>query len=308
MTEDGRTAGTPAILVLGNANVDLVLGEVDGWPRVGTEIMVERAETRAGGSAGNSALALAGMGVPHLLVASTGSDPNGAWLRGAFDPASCDWIDADGATTLTVGIVHKGGDRAFFTTPGHLDTARADELIARLPDAPRGPAFALLSGGFLMPGIRAGTARLLEALRARGWRTAIDPGWPPEGWQAGTLKLMEEWMALADIALVNEVEARAIAGRDETAPAAELIAARLAPGQILVVKRGEAGACAWQDGRSFRAAAPRVRVVDTVGAGDIFNAGFLAALAEGAGPAAALVRGVGAASRAISTAPRRYGL
>ncbi|HRP77937.1 MAG TPA: carbohydrate kinase family protein, partial [Aquamicrobium sp.] len=64
---------TPPILVLGNANVDLVLGEIDGWPEVGTEIMVERAETRAGGSAGNSALALAGMGVAHLFIASTGN-------------------------------------------------------------------------------------------------------------------------------------------------------------------------------------------------------------------------------------------
>lgn len=298
---------TPAILVLGNANVDLVLGEVDGWPQVGTETMVERAEMRAGGSAGNSALALAGMGVPHRFIASTGGDPNGAWLRGAFDAASCDWIDGGGPTTLTVAIVHRGGDRAFFTTPGHLDTARVEDLIARLPDAPPGPVFALLSGGFLMPGIRAGTAQLLRALAARGWRTAIDPGWPPEGWRADTLTLMEGWMAAADLALINEAEAQAIAGKDETMPAAAFIAARLRPGQMLVVKQGEKGACAWQDGRQFHAAAPKVGVVDTVGAGDTFNAGFLAALAAGAGPAAALVKGVQAASRAISTSPRRYG-
>lgn len=297
----------PPILVLGNANVDLVLGEIGGWPQIGTEVRVERAETRAGGSAGNSALALAGMGVPHRFIASTGSDPNGAWLRGAFDAASCDWIDDSGATTLTVAVVHRGGDRAFLTTPGHLDTARAGDLVARLPDAPPGPAFALLSGGFLMPGIRAGTNDLLDALAARGWRTAIDPGWPPEGWRRETLRLMEGWLARADIALLNEDEARAVAGRDETAPAAELLAARLKPGQTLVVKEGGKGAGAWRDGRHFHAAAPKVRVVDTVGAGDTFNAGFLAALAKGAGPAAALAKGVQAASRAVSTSPRRYG-
>lgn len=298
---------TPPILVLGNANVDLVLGEIDGWPDVGTEIMVERAETRAGGSAGNSALALAGMGVPHLLIASTGDDANGAFLRGAFDAASCDWTVAPCATTLTVGIVHRGGDRAFFTTPGHLDVARADDLIARLPDAPAGPAFALISGGFLMPGIRAGTDDLLAALSARGWRTAIDPGWPPEGWRPETLALMEGWLARADIALLNEVEVQAVAGREATDEAAELLAARLGAGRILVVKRGGEGASAYLDGRRFHAAAPKVRVIDTVGAGDTFNAGFLAALVKGAGPATALVKGVQAASRAISTAPRRYG-
>ena len=43
---------TVPILVLGNVNVDLVMGPVDGWPAIGTEIEVERAEMRAGGSAG----------------------------------------------------------------------------------------------------------------------------------------------------------------------------------------------------------------------------------------------------------------
>lgn len=297
-------SAVPSILVLGNVNVDLVLGEIDGWPQVGTEIMVERAETRAGGSAGNSALALSGLGVPHHLVASTGSDPNGAWLRGAFDPGCCDWIVDDCATTLTVGIVHKGGDRAFFTTPGHLGSSRVEDVIARLPVAPRGPAFALVSGGFLMPGIRAGTATLLDTLAVRGWKTAIDPGWPPEGWQDGTLGLMEDWLARADIALLNEVEVAAVAGPDDTEAAA--LAARLRPEAMLVVKRGEKGASAHAGGRRFHAAAPKVEVIDTVGAGDTFNAGFLAALAAGAGPAAALVKGVQAASRAISTSPRRY--
>jgi sugar/nucleoside kinase (ribokinase family) len=300
-------SAAPAILVLGNANLDLVLGEIDGWPEVGTEIMVERAETRAGGSAGNSALALSGLGAPHLFIAATGDDANGAWLRAAFDPASCDWTVEPGATTLTVAIVHRGGDRAFFTTPGHLDKIRAEDLIARLPQAPQGAAFALLSGSFLMPGIRAGTEDILAALAARGWRSAIDPGWPPEGWRGETLALMQGWLAQADIALVNEVEAQALAGRDRTEDAAELLAARLRPEQVLVVKQGENGASAWRGGRRFHAAAPKVKVIDTVGAGDTFNAGFLAAMAQGAGPAVALAKGVQAASRAISTTPRRYG-
>jgi sugar/nucleoside kinase (ribokinase family) len=118
---------------------------------------------------------------------------------------------------------------------------------------------------------------------------------------------MQGWLAQADIALVNEVEAQALAGRDRTEDAAELLAARLRPEQVLVVKQGENGASAWRGGRRFHAAAPKVKVIDTVGAGDTFNAGFLAAMAQGAGPAVALAKGVQAASRAISTTPRRYG-
>ena len=56
-----------------------------------------------------------------------------------------------------------------------------------------------------------------------------------------------------------------------------------------------------------RAAAPRVAVVDTIGAGDVFNAAFLAALAEGAPLTGCLAAGTQVASRAISTSPRNYG-
>lgn len=297
---------SPAILVLGNANVDLVLGEIDGWPVVGTEIMVERSEMRPGGSAGNSALALTGLDVDHLFIASTGNDPNGAWLRDAFSKNHSLWIVDDCPTTLTVGIVHKGGDRAFFTTPGHLDMARVEDLVARLPDAPSGPAFALVSGGFLMPGLRAGTSKLLDALHAKGWQTAIDPGWPPEGWQRPTMRLVKEWLDQADIALLNEVEAAAITGEGDPDAAAAALAQGKASSHMIVIKQGAAGASAYANGQRFHASAPSVRVIDTVGAGDTFNAGFLAALARGEDLSQALTRGVTAASRAVSTSPRRY--
>jgi sugar/nucleoside kinase (ribokinase family) len=296
----------PPLLVLGNANVDLVMGEVDGWPAVGTEIVVERSEMRAGGSAGNTALALTGLGVPHLFVASTGNDPNGGWLRERFDAACCDWIVDACDTTLTVGIVHKGGDRAFFTTPGHLQTARLSDLRERIPAAPAGPAFAIVSGGFLMPEIEAGTSDLLAELHDKGWRTAIDPGWPPSSWTAEKRSLMHTWLARADIALLNDEEAMGVTGLVAPHAAFDRLAGDLAPGCLLVVKQGVAGARAAAGGRRFAVAAPRVEVVDTVGAGDTFNAAFLAALARGTDVAQALRAGVECASRAISTFPRRY--
>lgn len=298
--------GAPPLLVLGNANVDIVMGEVDGWPAVGTEIVVERSEMRAGGSAGNTALALSGLGVPHLFVASTGNDPNGGWLRERFDAACCDWIVDACDTTLTVGIVHKGGDRAFFTTPGHLQSARLSDLRERVPAAPPGPALAIVSGGFLMPEIEAGTSGLLAELNGKGWRTAIDPGWPPSGWTADRRGLMRAWLGRADIALLNDEEAMGVTGLAAPQAAFDRLAAELPPGRMLVVKQGVAGARAMIDGQCFAVAAPKVEVVDTVGAGDTFNAAFLAALAHGAEVEGALRAGVECASRAISTFPRRY--
>jgi sugar/nucleoside kinase (ribokinase family) len=295
-----------AILVLGNANVDLVLGEIDGWPAVGTEVVVDRSEMRAGGSAGNTSLALSGLNVPHRLMASTGNDPNGAWLRGQFDAGCCDWIIDDCSTTLTVGIVHKGGDRVFFTTPGHLQSARLDDLLARLAQAPHARAVAIVAGGFLMPDIQAGKARLLAGLHGKGWRTAIDPGWPPRGWTDETIQLMHGWLDLADIALINAEEVKGYAQNSSLEEACRLMTARLRPDQILVVKDGAEGVRAFSDGETFRAVSPPVTVIDTVGAGDTFNAAFMAALSATDDLAAALDHGVATASRAISTFPRRY--
>ncbi|GAA2883218.1 sugar/nucleoside kinase (ribokinase family) [Aminobacter niigataensis] len=296
----------PTLLVLGNVNVDLVLGEVDGWPAVGTEVVVDRSEMRPGGSAGNTALALAGMGEAHLMIASVGNDPNGAWLSGQFDAASCEWIVEPCDTTLTVGIVHKGGDRVFFTTPGHLQRASLEDLIERLPQAPGDNALALISGGHLMPRIEAGTTTLLEALSAKGWRTAIDPGWPPVGWTEANKRQVSDWIAAADISLINAEEAKGLAGVDDLDTATALLVRQIGSAHTLVVKDGAQGAHAYAGGEHFHAASPRVEVIDTVGAGDTFNAAFLASLAKGGSLGAALARGVETAARAISTFPRRY--
>lgn len=290
------------ILVLGNVNVDYVLGPVDGWPAIGTEVEVERAEMRAGGSAGNTALALTGLGEPHRLVASTGDDPNGIWLRGAFDAAMCDWIDDPGMTTTTVGIVHKGGDRAFFTTPGHLHRLTPEVLLARVPAAPRRAAVAILSGNLLMPAIRDATAAILAELRARGWATAIDPGWPPQGWTPALHEQVARWLALTDHALLNGEEVDALGGEG----GAERIAGLMRPDATLAIKSGPAGAVALRGGIRHAVPAPRVDVIDTVGAGDAFNAAYLVAIVAGAPLERALANGVDVASRAISTHPRSY--
>ncbi len=296
----------PGLLVVGNVNVDLVMGEVAGWPAVGTEIILPNSEMRPGGSAGNTALALSGLGMAHTLVATVGDDAIGQWLMASFDKAHSVWAVLPGDTTITVGIVHKGGDRAFLTSQGHLHRSRTHDFGDRIPRAPVGGGYAILSGGYLMPTVEAGTVEMIKLLKSLGWRVAIDPGWPPKGWSERTRKLATHWYEQADIVLLNLDEVKGFTGEDDVAVAVSAMRAEFLDGHVLVVKRGAAGASAYRDGASYHVRAPSVEVVDTVGAGDTFNAAFLAHLSEGGDISAALTRGVMVASRAISTFPRRY--
>jgi sugar/nucleoside kinase (ribokinase family) len=296
----------PSLLVVGNVNVDLVMGEVDSWPAVGTEIILPHSEMRPGGSAGNTALALDGLGIDHMLVATVGDDAIGNWLMNSFDAKRSVWATIPGATTITVGVVHKGGDRAFFTSQGHLHRSRTHDFGDRIPRAPAEGGYAILSGGYLMPTVEAGTSEMIKLLKSLGWRTAIDPGWPPKGWTEKVRKQATQWYEKADIVLLNLDEVVGVTGETDVAVAVSSLRAQLLDDHILVVKRGQAGASAYCDGASYHVRAPSVEVVDTVGAGDTFNAAFLAHLSEGGDLSSALTRGVMVASRAISTFPRRY--
>ena len=111
---------------------------------------------------------------------------------------------------------------------------------------------------------------------------------------------------LLDHLVLNELETTALAGAGAIDFAADQMRADLPQGAALVVKCGAQGAKAWRGDERCECDAPVVPVVDTVGAGDVFNAGYLFALQQGRSLGEALRFGVETASRAISTSPRRY--
>jgi sugar/nucleoside kinase (ribokinase family) len=165
---------------------------------------------------------------------------------------------------------------------------------------------------------------LVVRARAAGATVSLDPGWDPE----------ERWSSVAaaaaavDVLLPNAQEAERLAGAagDEAvrpegvggegevgedavwsagaagseAPAVEAAGAALAAaGPLVAVKLGAGGAVVFAGGEVVRAAAPRVAVLDATGAGDAFDAGFIAGWLDGAGPAGALA--LGCACGALST-------
>ena len=292
------------ICVLGNLNADLVMGPLAGWPAPGTECFLDRCDFRAGGSAGNTALVLHRLGAKAGLVSSTGDDELAVMLAEPFYGPLDRIARLTGRTGISVGITHPDSDRSFLSFAGHLDRTDLALMRAQLADWPLDGALALVSGGFAMPGLRPGLRALLDHLRLEGAETAIDPGWPGDGWTHATRAEALGWARAARHLLLNDKEITGLTGIPDPVHAAEALAEDLPPDTTIVVKRGPQGALAIGPGGRAEAPAAALAPFDTVGAGDAFNAAYLAALANGATLSQALNAGTETAGTVISAFPR----
>lgn len=298
-----RTNHLPGLGIVGDVGVDLVLGTLQAWPRIGTELLMPRSELRAGGSGANAALAARHIGQPSHLISAVGQDHFGRWLEEQFSGIHCSLEVCACETTISVGLMHGCGERNFFTTQGHLQRLSRRHVLQQLPATAR-PGLVLFTAPFLLSELRRDYAGLLAEVAARGYRIALDTGWPPEGWEACREEVLD-WLPHCEHLLINELEARSIAQTESLDEALARIAALLPPEASLVVKTGARGALGQAAGRRVEHLAAAADIFDTIGAGDAFNAGYLSARLRGSDLPASLVAGCRTASAILSRFPRK---
>lgn len=296
----------PKVYVIGNVNVDLIMGPLAPWPAPGTENVLPEGELRVGGAEGNVALALRALGIPHRLICNVGNDVLGRWLARALAGGARRWCVAAKATTISVGVGHPDGERTFLTSPGHLSAMTLHDVKAQLPDRAQSGDIALLVGCFFSPRLLQRYEALIELLAKRGFGIALDTGWPSGGWSVRLARRVANWLGACDHVLLNEIESLALSCQGDVASAAAWLRRKAKPGAAVVIKQGPAGAAGWEGTGQVHVPAPRVKVIDTIGAGDAFDAGYLAARLGGGDLVAAVAEGVAVASAAISTSPRHY--
>lgn len=302
--DTARASLPPLLSIVGDVGVDLVLGSLAAWPDIGTELLMPRSELRAGGSGANAALAARHIGQAVHLISAVGNDHFGHWLAEQLTGIRTSLEVCDRETTISVGLMHHCGERNFFTTHGHLQQLSVQHVLKQLlPVAPRAPApIALFTAPFLLTGLRRRYAELLAEAATRGYRIALDTGWPPEGWDRDEVM---RWLPHCDHLLINELEARSIAGTEDLDEALTQIGGALKPSASLIVKVGARGAIGIEHGQRVSHDTEPADIFDTIGAGDAFNAGYLSARLRGSDLKEGLAAGCRTAGAILARFPRK---
>lgn len=265
------------LLVLGDVNPDLVLRGGDVVPAFGqAEHLVDEAVLTVGGSGAIMACAAARLGLHVVLCGVTGEDLFGRFIREHLEERGVDTrglVTDPGRRTGVTVVLSGPEDRAILTMPGTIGDLRA-ELIA---DGLLGQArHTHVSSYFLQRRLQPDLPELFGRVHAEGGTTSIDPNWDPtERWDGGLVGVL----STTDLFFPNAVEVTRVAHISDVG---EAISRLHAEGVTVVVKQGDRGATAGLGNGSVHVAGLPVPVVDTTGAGDSFDAGFLAAWLGGA--------------------------
>ena len=277
-----------AVLSLGRIYCDLVFRGLDGMPQLGRELFARDFAMTPGGGALITAAHLAARDRPSALLARFGTDSLSTALAGEIEALGLDlqFLERQDSAgpQLTVVMVNDN-DRAFLSRrAGHARPASFERALA-WPEA-----------GHLHIAEYATLHEMRDAIsaaKANGLTVSLDPSWDDELIRD---PMFFERTAGTDIFMPNMEEAHALTGADEP-KAALAILARHFP--VVALKCGADGALLFMDDAIISRPSPRVDVVDTTGAGDAFNAGFLDAWLDGAGAEECLATAISAGSRSV---------
>lgn len=280
------------VIVIGDANIDLVVAGCNELPAPGQEVLVQNMTIHVGGGAALFSLALAKLGLKIAFNGVLGEDGFGQFVRDQFSRYGIDtsYIRKSKKNTGISIAINPENDRSFITYTG----SNADLSLQQLD-----MNSVTLGRHVHLTGYRGSHnhkeyIETVKKLKALGVTTSIDVGWDDTGeWYQGIFDLMNE----VDVFFMNEAEARHYTGCSTAADSMRLLAKHCSH---IVLKLGSEGATASVDGRQLHRSSFSVRVVDTTGAGDSFNAGYIYGYLAGKEPEECLVYGNACGALSVS--------
>lgn len=269
MTTETTRSSAPRILVAGEINADLICQGYREFPNPGKEVLVDDFAMTLGSASAICAAGLVQLGNHTAFVSKVGQDLWGDYCVDFLARLGVDVSRVQKLPALKTGItisVSSERDRALITYLGAITAlTEADISDAMLNEFQH----LHVSSFFLQEGLRPGLATLFQRASSLGLTTSLDTGFDPAEQWGNDLR---DVLAYTDVFLPNEVELAAVSGSGETRRSLET----LQNGRTLVAaKLGSKGAAALVEGNLLEVPPITVKPIDTTGAGDSFNAGFL---------------------------------
>jgi sugar/nucleoside kinase (ribokinase family) len=265
------------VTIAGELNLDLILYGLPEQLQPERELLADRMMLTLGSSSAIVAHNLSALGSRVGFQSRIGDDPLGQIAlerlqQGGVDVSQVRCVPGSTTTGLTV-ILHHEQWRNILTYSGTIAELSWDDLdLGYLSDS----RHFHLSSYYLQRALQPRVKELFQRLKAKGLTISLDTNDDPDDrWEGG----LEEVLGYVDVFLPNEREACKVA-RTEDLEAAVKKLSDMVP--LVVVKLGRKGALAQRGTERFLSPSREVVPVDTVGAGDSFDAGFLHEFVRGA--------------------------
>jgi sugar/nucleoside kinase (ribokinase family) len=280
------------VLVVGEINVDLILRGYHSFPMPGKEVLVDEFVMTLGSASAICAMGLAALGNSVAFLGRVGVDPWGDYCLKTMEERGIDVSRVIRDPVLKTGVtisITSAQDRALVSFLGTIRALTGGDVSNQ---AFEGFDHLHISSYFLQEGLRPSCGDVFGRAKRLGLTTSLDPGFDPrEEWGPD----LRETLKVVDVFLPNEVELAGLSGSQDPVDGLK----RLANGQTKVVaKLGSRGAMVLEGDTVVHEPTFPVQVVDTTGAGDSFDAGFLHGFLRGFSLRECLVWGV--ASGALS--------
>lgn len=264
------TEKTIDVIVVGELNVDIILNEIESLPVIGKEIMANSMSVTLGSSSAIFASNLSSLGPAVAFIGKIGKDNFADVVLSSLEEKKVGTSRIIRSESLATGatiVLNYGQDRANVTYPGAMNDLRFEDIDPEFLSKARHMHFA---NCFMQPGIRKDIVKLFRVAKELGLTTSLDTQWDPEEkWELP----LEELLPFVDVFLPNMAEFKFLSGCDTVE---EGINKLKHFSNIIVIKNGSEGALGW-DGEKMltQPAFINKHVIDCVGAGDSFDAGFI---------------------------------
>lgn len=285
------------VIVVGELNVDLILNQIESFPEIGKEKLATKMSLTLGSSSAIFASNLSALGMKVSFVAKIGNDIFGHFCKDQLKEKGVDTsllIQSDELKTGATVVLNFGEDRAMVTYQGAMKYLGINDITKEILNTAKHLHF---SSYFLQPGFKNQLDTLFKMAKEAGLTTSLDVQWDPaEQWNFDFKKILP----YVDIFLPNESELMNLTRKDSVENALKAIEGY---GKFIIVKQGKQGSLLSCNnkivrGKSFQ----NNEVVDAIGAGDSFNAGFIFKFMQGDSPEVCQIFGnlIGAISTTAS--------